>query len=270
MAQAQNKTTLDPDLQAGADRIAERLGETMRKPRSQIEQIVVMCGLDYAESLLAETLDIEANGGMLTNDGKRRRTPGGVYFQLARQQLPQEIREEIFHQWRVKMRLYNERETQFPPFTFDDRMPTLEAVLAEQGEISDVKVTLVGRPGAIERRQDVVITSMTYEPNNEHSLPKGVPQLILEPITYVVYISARHWEKVEKALFSDDKDKLMIDGIQVRDPEADAWSVLATYVTTRKLEKNRQQREKQQASSKAQASKPPKGGSQAPARIRAG
>lgn len=256
MTEERKKIITDPDKQAGADRIAETLGENERKPRTQIEQIVEMCGLDYADELLAETLSIEENGGMLTNEGDRRRTPGGVFFQLARKKLPQEIREQIFHQWRIKMRAYSERENQFPPFDYADRMPTLEAVLAEQqGELSDVKVTLTGRPGAIERRQDLVVTSMVFEPNNDHPMPKGVPALELEPMTYVVYISARQWEKVEKSL-EDDKDKLVIEGILVRDPEIDGWSVLATFITTRKLEKLRAQREKQQAATKAQGKKP--------------
>ena len=39
-------------------------------------------GEEKATELLSATLDIESAGGLMTIDGKRRRTPGGVFFQL--------------------------------------------------------------------------------------------------------------------------------------------------------------------------------------------
>jgi len=64
--------------------IADRLGETGQKTRSQLVQTVRWLGRTQALALLEETLEIEANGGMMLPDGSRRRMPGGVFFQLAK------------------------------------------------------------------------------------------------------------------------------------------------------------------------------------------
>jgi hypothetical protein len=78
--------------------IAKALGEVEEIPLTQIAGVVRVLGDDVASSLLKETLDIEAKGGQLLADGTRRRSPGGVFFQLARKRLPVEERKEIFRE----------------------------------------------------------------------------------------------------------------------------------------------------------------------------
>ncbi|MBO0783421.1 MAG: hypothetical protein J2P37_31810 [Ktedonobacteraceae bacterium] len=56
--------------------IAERLGETEEAPRKQICSIVQAGGRTLAVSLLKQTLQLEASGGMMLPNGSRRRTPG--------------------------------------------------------------------------------------------------------------------------------------------------------------------------------------------------
>jgi hypothetical protein len=67
--------------------IADRLGETNPQPVALIGRIVRRIGHVEAGALLDRTLAIEAAGGMLTSDGSRRRTPGGVFFALVKQHL---------------------------------------------------------------------------------------------------------------------------------------------------------------------------------------
>ncbi len=76
--------------------IAKSLGEVEEIPLSQISGIVRVLGEEGALALLNETLEIEKNGGMMLADGTRRRSPGGVYFQLARRKLPPEEKKIIF------------------------------------------------------------------------------------------------------------------------------------------------------------------------------
>lgn len=78
--------------------IAKALGEVEETPLTQIEGVLRVLGEDVTLSLLKETLEIESKGGQLLADGTRRRSPGGVFFQLARKKLPVEERKEIFRE----------------------------------------------------------------------------------------------------------------------------------------------------------------------------
>jgi RNA recognition motif-containing protein len=71
-----------PSLTQQADELASQLGENDYSVRLVIKQIIYVKGLAFAQALLEETLQVEAQGGLLTTDGVRRRTPGGVYFAL--------------------------------------------------------------------------------------------------------------------------------------------------------------------------------------------
>lgn len=62
--------------------LASALGETKPGVLSQLSVIVKRLGCEEALRLLARAQEIEANGGMLINNGSRRRTPGGVFFAL--------------------------------------------------------------------------------------------------------------------------------------------------------------------------------------------
>jgi len=80
-----------------AREIADALGEKEFRTYKTIEGVIKHAGIDLARALLEQTLEIEKNGGMLTLERDRRRSPGGVFFHLAKGQLPLEQRREIFH-----------------------------------------------------------------------------------------------------------------------------------------------------------------------------
>src|SRR4051812_27847232 len=77
--------------------ISKALGEADEGPLAQIQAVVDALGEETSLSLLAETDRIEKAGGMERGDGKGRRSPGGVFFYLARQKLPKEQRAAIFN-----------------------------------------------------------------------------------------------------------------------------------------------------------------------------
>jgi PHAX RNA-binding domain len=64
--------------------IAEKLGEVEREPLKKLKAVVRILGPDKALALCEKALEVEQQGGMLTQDGTRRRTPGGVFFYLVR------------------------------------------------------------------------------------------------------------------------------------------------------------------------------------------
>src|SRR5262245_53491216 len=76
--------------------IAKALGESDEVPLFQITGVVRVLGEEVAQKLLAETQEIEKNGGMMLPDNSRKRTAGGVFFFLARQKLSQADKLAIF------------------------------------------------------------------------------------------------------------------------------------------------------------------------------
>src|SRR5258706_12080312 len=72
--------------------ISKALGEADEGPKAQIIAVVDILGDETSVALLAETDRIERAGGMERGDVKGRRSPGGVFFYLARQKLSKEQR----------------------------------------------------------------------------------------------------------------------------------------------------------------------------------
>ena len=78
-----------------AQRIAAALGETEAQPRTHIARIVRTLGAERALALFEQAMAVEQQGGMVLPDG-RRRTPGGVFFRLAREQATPDERARIW------------------------------------------------------------------------------------------------------------------------------------------------------------------------------
>ena len=92
-------TTATPErrltaVQAFVWRAAAALGE---RELNRLRRTTLALGLVRANELLAATLDLETDGGLLTADGSRRRTPGGVFFTLVKQLVPRDMYRAIFH-----------------------------------------------------------------------------------------------------------------------------------------------------------------------------
>jgi PHAX RNA-binding domain len=62
--------------------LASELGETKPSVLSQLHVIVKKLGCSEALTILAQAQEVEAQGGMMTLKGDRRRTVGGVFFTL--------------------------------------------------------------------------------------------------------------------------------------------------------------------------------------------
>jgi hypothetical protein len=82
--------------------IAKVLGESDEGPLLQIRAVVENLGAEVCITLLAETEKIEKAGGLTRGDGTGRRSPGGVFFFLARQRLPRDVRAAIFNDKRPR------------------------------------------------------------------------------------------------------------------------------------------------------------------------
>lgn len=216
----------DPIAQA-ADQIAAQLGETAAWPRHQIRVVVAHLGVARAQALLTEALAIEARGGLRLPGGSGRRTPGGVFFALIKQQLGAYGYRRLLR--RPPTRKQAAALPPPPPLTWATRMPTLRVALQQQGVIDTVKIILVGRPGVVVTRPNCVIAAMAS--TRGPSLPRGLPPLPPTPTTYTVYIAHPHWAGVAAAL-ENPADALVVEGWAAYDPELEGIAVFATFVTT--------------------------------------
>lgn len=247
------------EIQSIAQQIAQKLGETEDKPISQIVAIIEKCGIEFAQGLLADTEAVEARGGMMLGDQSRRRTPGGVFFKLARRKMPNTLAKTIFlpyHGSRPKSNLKKNgsKGGSVPPPKLDwsERAKIIQPLLDEKGALTTVKVTLVGRPGQIDTsRKDLVITTMNHVLKSA-TFPKGVPPPPDNPTLYTVYISAKQWQKVKDSI-NDPEDALIIEGTCAYDEVIGGMAVFTTSVTSKLLEAKKRQAQKENAGAKDNA-----------------
>jgi hypothetical protein len=75
-----------PQLRAAVEEITQALDDRVPKDSESWWQyffVLVEVGSEAVRALVLDVRAVEAQGGMLTRDGSRRRTPGGVFFKLA-------------------------------------------------------------------------------------------------------------------------------------------------------------------------------------------
>lgn len=236
------------EIQTSVQEIAAQLGETEAEPLHLLKGVIKHCGLDFAQQILKETLEIEAQGGLMVRNGQRRRTTGGVFFYLVRGRVKYNLRKKIFGIQKPQ-KPAPPPPPALPAFVWDERAALIQPLFAESGEVTTVKITLIGRPGRTEERKDLVITTMTHIAKSA-TLPKGVPPLPATPTLYTVYIAAKQWKRVEEAA-QDPEDALIIEGTASYDPEIQGVAVFAMSVTSKKLEQKKREGQKEKSAAPA-------------------
>jgi hypothetical protein len=85
--EATHQATIKREVQqhlAFVQSVADMLGETKQHAYWRLHLIVRVLGAPRVVLLLKETLQVEQQGGLMVKNGSRRRTPGGVFFHLAK------------------------------------------------------------------------------------------------------------------------------------------------------------------------------------------
>lgn len=189
--------------------VMAQLGETEEKAQEQIERIVELLGADRTYAILKKTLDIEKKGGIRTHNRKRRRSPGGVFFFLVRGRVSPKDHATIWPHLKYPHPRGDKPPIKPMPESWDDHAEILAEAMAEQGVAKKVKITLVGRPGRIIERGNVVIVTMT---NKEvPALPQGLPAPPKDATVYLVYIVRQQWEKIAEAM-QNTQNRLSVEG----------------------------------------------------------
>ena len=134
-----------------AEVTVDTLAQALQEPkRALLLKVLRTLGQDRCAAILADTLQCEASGGMQTRDGTRRRTPGGVFFQLVKDRTTPQERRRLFPQFASQRRQgqpqrppQGQAQDAVPALTWDE----LQAIVTTlpQGEAT-VKLTLIGRP----------------------------------------------------------------------------------------------------------------------------
>ncbi len=216
-----------------AKQFGDALGETATKPIEQIGQLIEKCGLAFVEKIIAETEATEAVGGLLTQDRKRRRSKGGVFFYLAKGQMDAGLRAEIFPNFGKG----GDGTIAPPGIEWEERIAPMRALRDGAGQISGLTVTMSGRPGRLHIEGSSVMTVIEQRQVKAPPYPKGVPHFdTIDGVTaYYVFMSLRHWKRVETAL-EDEADLLVIEGSAVYDAQLAGITILSTRVSTKKLD----------------------------------
>jgi PHAX RNA-binding domain len=191
----------------------DHLAETLQEPnRLLLRQVLRHLGQDRATTVLAEALAREANGGMVTKDGTRRRTPGGTFFQLVKEQVTSRERWQLFAP-KGRRPIRKPLRKAEPPGLPGAAVASLIQVIKPYpaGEAYRMKLTLIGRPGKVATRDQVVVFRMQGKPPT--SLPRGFPPLPKTPgLTWNVMVALRQWNRVKDCLATDKDDQLIVEG----------------------------------------------------------
>jgi len=176
-------------------KIAQALEETSSQSIATIRRIVTVCGTDQALRWLQEAQRIQAAGGMLTDDGTRLRTPGGLYFKIVKDALlhagDRQRVYEIF--WFRPRRAATDQPAPLPPpspTAWAERAALWDTVAP--GEAATLTLTITGRPDVarIDGRQARLM--LAYD-RPLTAFPRGVPLPTRTPITvYDVALGAAH------------------------------------------------------------------------------
>lgn len=224
---------IDPAIEAAAQRIALALDEPLVW---LIANVIKALGEVRADELLAQTQAIEAAGGLPTAADEGRRTPGGVYLKLVKEQSDPDAVKAIFTGPK-KAPVVGEdgNDPANPPplsaLPWEDAKTEVAQIVKTPMEKASVKITLVGRPTQVSRAKSCVVVAM--KGSRPPSLPKGLP---LAPdgsdFSYAVFIALKHWAKVAPVMAQDKDEKLLVEGYPIFDPKRGVTVILAQNVRT--------------------------------------
>jgi hypothetical protein len=244
------------EIKSLAEELAEELNETKPQPKRQIELLLEHMGEEFVRAKIEEAKKVEADGGMMVDDGSRRRTLGGVFFYVAKLDVPIDRRLLIFPNFgqakRGKVIEWHERHE------YIDKLLDAD----EHGDMQYVKTMVQGRPGKIEIMDNSVVTTIQHI-HRRIPMPRGVPFPPDTPMTYVIYMSLRHWEKVKESLEKYNSDKLIAEGTCIWDDETETFAVFANHVTTRRMDTQAQKEEQAQGDDADKPAKPDKASAKA-------
>lgn len=113
------------------DAVASYIAANLQEPKgSLIGRVVDVLGTEKALQLFRKTRDMEDAGGIMTKDGSRRRTPGGVFIVLMRKEVTKDQEQQIFA---LEVQLEREKEKRKRKRPRDKVAPAVKRARADTG-----------------------------------------------------------------------------------------------------------------------------------------
>ena len=207
------------------------IAKQLNEPNTElIGKIVNAIGIERVNEYLQKTLTIEAESGMMTRDGERRRTPGGGFFYVVKDNLSKAEQKQIF----PKMPGTQIKKKVIQAVSWEDAQKIAVAINQTPGKGATVKLTLVGRPKKVAKAgEGAVVVSLQGKPPG--ALPKGLPVPPETGITWAVFIVNKQWNKVKDSMSQNANDSLIVEGYPLVDKNG-VGIVLATNVKSKLME----------------------------------
>lgn len=207
----------DSIIPIGADentrRVAKTIVDQLGEPNQGLIHLVVrVIGEERSLAILQEVIALEEQGGLMTKKGDRRRTPGGVFFNLVRRSASRPEKKIMFPFTRGNRGGVKKNKKQpNVVMTWDEAISFIQQDKQKTGEAKTVKTTLIGRPANTRDMGDCIIMRMKGKPPG--ALPKGLPVPPEDSaITWAVFIAAKQWAKVSASIEENEADQLIIEG----------------------------------------------------------
>lgn len=232
-------TSTSPEVAEAVTKIAAQLTESNTY---LIKRIIDEIGVEKSLQILAKTIDVEAGDGIMTRDGKRRRTPGGTFFFLVRGRI---TKEQYFRIWERPLpqrkppppkKRPPQRKKKKEPLKWAARQALYNEVAGGHGQASTTEVKLIGRPIKILPRGNVVI--LTLRNREQPPLPRGLPKVEEDSTVFLVFLTLKQWKKIAASM-EEATDKVVVVGYPVFSGKLNAIAVWAQRATTVNMEKAR-------------------------------
>lgn len=171
-------------------------------------------GAEKARELFQKTLEIQNGGGIFLESRNRYRSPGGVFFWLAKTE-------------------YGYNRPRSGPKK-QQRLYWIDRVLyssnGDFGRIKSMEIKVTGRPGQVINKGDYYQIFMSQKDASQQGLPKGLPIPPGEPIKCVLYIASKKWREVAASLYEDDNALMVAKGIYYPDYETKQTAVFVKEI----------------------------------------
>jgi PHAX RNA-binding domain len=187
----------------------DALAQTLQEPnRPLLALILRRLGPARTLDFLTQTLHCEAQGGLLTTNGARRRTPGGTFLYLVRTALLPGVERNPFP-WQRALRPPPPPPP--VPAVWADLTPVWQALALLPTGKASMKTTLIGLPTTVEYQGDCVLFCLEGTP--PPALPKALPPVTATaPLVWQVVVGRQQWARVEPSLRRSKDDRLILEG----------------------------------------------------------